>query len=273
MNRFLFQAAVAALFFAAIMTLQGCGGGGGDSSPAPAAPTQAAPGGTTSSGTTSTGSTGSTSTNVSVGGTTGNSSTGANDAGGLPIPNCTPKQVIVSLLGDSNMSQMFLQGELQKDLDAHFGPNAAIVHNYAMAGDQSNSALYITGDVILENYGAADMMAGIDPAVYKHNIMSMRATLVVTQMPVNSELYDPTPYLAAAKSIGLPVADAYTYMLGMVGASTVIDAVTGLPRPTTLVDLEPDTIHPTNSVDNEITDNVIAPEVFKQVAPLRCLLS
>lgn len=266
MNRTLFQAASAALLCFALVA---CGGGGGSDSPSiPTTTSGVGAGGTgTSIGTGSTDTGGKTTI-----GTNDPTPAAPGDGNVYPIPNCTPRQVVVSLLGDSNMHQMFLLGELQKDLDAHFGPGAAVVYNYALAGDMSDTYLYITGDVILENYGAADMMAGKPTAALATNIAGMHTTLVVTQTPVISQLYDPTPYLAVENGAGFPVADAYNYVLGLVGVMTITNP-DGSTHLASLGDLIPDGLHPINDALNGLTDNVIAPQVFKQVAPLRCELN
>jgi hypothetical protein len=247
----------AALSLALAASLTGCGGGGGSD-------TQ-----TASAGSTATGSTGSvstvsdpgTGTKSGTGGTTPTAPGSTPDNGALPIPNCTPRQVIVALQGDTIMEAEFTTGRLQLDLDNHFGVGNVVVYNYALGGNLSADYLYISGDVIVSGYGIWDMETGVSPDVYAQHLKATGATIVVTQTPIVSALFDPTAYLAAASGTGIVVADAYTYVNSLVTAGTPLYTF-----------LDTDGVHPLNNTAELIIDNVIAPAVFKQAAPLRCQL-
>lgn len=176
-------------------------------------------------------------------------------------PNCTPRNVIISLQGDSNMRQLFNTGQLQKDLDMEFGAGATTVLNYTTGYDLSYQGHSCTQgcDVIVENYGMGDQLAGVDPSILSDNIRAMNPTLILTQMTVGSLPTD-AAYLAAEKSLpGIPVVDVHAYLQSLAPSFQYA----GTPM---LVDQ----IHLTDQILEEVVNNLVAPAVFKQVAPLRC---
>jgi hypothetical protein len=257
MNRFLSSAAVAAFLS---FSLAACGGGGGgDSTQAsttpPPATTGVGAGGTGS--TTSTPVSGGTGTKVTVGDPSAPSDPWVNPN---PIPNCTPKPVMIALQGDTIMTDYFNTGRLQALMDAQYGPGSTSVLNYALGGNDSGSYLYITGDIVVANFGVWDMMDRIPVAQYLHNMTAIAPTLVVLQTPVDTrQNVDPVPFMDAAKSLGVPVADAYSYVNSLITDQTPLNTLLSDGR------------HPTADVDKLIIENVIAPAVAKQVAPMRCV--
>ena len=62
-------------------------------------------------------------------------------------------------------------------------------------------------------------------------------------------------YVAAARALGLPVAETYGYVRTLPGWQA----------------MEPDHIHPNDALYEKIVTNVLAPAVAAQVTPLRCL--
>lgn len=255
MNRTSFLAALAATVLCS--ALAACGGGGGDSSTQSTGGQQASNG----SGDTS--------------GTNGNSGSGgkANDGGdnsGAPsdgslgtIPNCTPQNiVIVSMMGDDNLTDIFNSAELQTVMDKHFGSGHVQVLRYTTGPAGVDSSLYVSGDVRVVNYGMWDMINGTSLDHYMEGLANAHPTLIVTQDPIISPYLDSTAYVQAAKDeavvLDVPVADVNGYILGQDRWQSWMQADG--------IRLMPDAII-------SVIDNVLAPAVQKQVAPLRCLLN
>jgi lysophospholipase L1-like esterase len=185
-----------------------------------------------------------------------------------PAPTCTPRTVSVALVGDSTLyGFLVLTGaqatdnpgvRLQNDMDAEFGAGSVVVTNYAVSGTTSAQASKVAADVIVTNYGINDAHLGVPVADYITNMRAIGATLIETPNPTWGTVYgaiDDAPYAAAGRTLGLPVADTQAYMLARQGWQ----------------DLLPDGVHPTEAGYVEIVDNVLAPAVAKQVAPLRCV--
>lgn len=256
MNRNLFQAASAAFLCSA---LAACGGGGGDSPTPASTPTAATPAPTGSS---------LKDRIVNVGAISGAVPTDG-WVNPNPIPNCTPKVVDISLQGDTIMGDQFSTGKLQALMDSQFGQGSTLVLNYALGGNLSDNHLYVTGDVVVASYGIWDMLGGVSVDHFLQNMQAAAPTLVVTQTPIITEFdKDPTPYLNAIKGMGVPVADAYSYVSSLViPADPNVPDDVGVP----LSSLLWDSLHPTLDVDRKIVENVIAPEVAKQVATMRCV--
>lgn len=257
MNRNLFQAASAALL---CFALAACGGGGGDDSqptPVPTPPVVIAP-------------TGSSATDRIVNiGAKSNATPSDGWVNPNPIADCTPKVVDISLQGDTIMGDQFSTGKLQALMDTQFGAGSTVVLNYALGGNLSDNHLYVSGDVVVASYGIWDMLGGVTVDHFLHNMQAIAPTLVVTQTPIITEFdQDPTAYLTAVKSMGVPVADAFSYVSSLVVAADPTDPNV-VPVP--LSSLLWDSIHPTLDLDRKIVENVIAPEVAKQVAPMRCV--
>jgi acyl-CoA thioesterase-1 len=183
-----------------------------------------------------------------------------------PTKTCTPRVVSVALLGDSTMygSQGSLLAraahdpgaQLQADMDARFGAGAVIVTNYGVPGTYSSQAVPVKADVVVANYGINDM-PGQNLPQFIVNMKAIGATLIETQNPIDVAAFPDdvqASYAQAARGLGLPVADTFAY-------------VKSLPNWASLL---ADGTHPTDALYVMIVDNVLAPAVAEQVAPLRC---
>ena len=181
-------------------------------------------------------------------------------------PACTPRTVTVALLGDSTMygSQGTLLpraehnpgAELQANMDARFGAGIVVVIDYGIPGTYSSQAVPVKADVVVANYGINDM-PGDNLPQFVVNMKAIGATLIETQNPIVSTDYPLTvqeQYANAAADLGLPVADTFHYVLSLPSWGTLLS----------------DGTHPTDALYVRIVDNVLAPAVAKQVAPLRC---
>ncbi len=183
-------------------------------------------------------------------------------------PACMPKVVSVGLLGDStDLGLTLVDGayvvaphnpgvELQADMDAEFGAGAVIVTDYGVGGTNATQAPTVKADVIVANYGINDSAIHEPLDIYKAAMLATGATLIETQNPGADDPGDGVagPYAAAARSLGLPVADTMAY-------------VESLPNWRSMLS---DGLHPSDALYVLIIDNVLAPAVAKQVAPLRC---
>lgn len=188
-----------------------------------------------------------------------------------PVSSCTPRVVSVALLGDSTMVGMDGASpgnqsvaphnpgvELQADMDARFGAGAVVVTDYGVAGSTALQANPVKADVVVANYGINDMRTyGESIADYTAAMRAVGATLIETQNPiVGGSTWNEDDFVAAAKGLGLPVADTHTYVLGLSDWQSY---------------LGPIGIHPDDALYVLIVDNVLAPAVAAQVAPLRCV--
>lgn len=191
-----------------------------------------------------------------------------------PIPGCTPRVVSVAIEGDS--TNYAIDGakdlslgweaaraehspgvELQADMDAKFGPGAVVVTNYAVPGTTAAESPWLHADVIIENYGLNDMARGVPLADYAASIMTIGATIVETQIP--TAYNDPTEvgYVNTVRGLGIQVADVYSYVQSLPNWRSYY------PKQVS--------VHVSDQLYKMITDNVLAPMVAKQVAPLRCV--
>lgn len=218
-------------------------------------------------------------------------------------PACVPKQVRIAALGDStnyaidgsvdltikyaadgsiDPSTIFWWDaraqaphsppiELQALMDAQFGPGNVIVDNLAVPGytaemvvnamtgaDPTLTPINLAGyDVIFENLEVNDKNGGFPLAVYKTNILRMNPTIVETGIP--SALGDPREdaYNDTVRSLGIPVVDVDKYVKSLPNWQQYYP--------------DPASAHVTDALYKMIADNVLAPAVAKQVAPLRCV--
>lgn len=184
------------------------------------------------------------------------------------LPNCTPRQATVALMGDSTMFR--LGDRVQAWMDTRFGPGWVLVTNYGFSGTRTFDAPIIApADIVAANYGINDMRHedGDTAALFGQRMAGLHLTLVETQSPVvygqgtlagvPGGAYDQDGYVAAAMSIGLPVADTYHYVLSLPNWQTMI----------------PDGVHPDDKLMDLIVQNVLGPALARQVAPIRCEVS
>lgn len=185
-----------------------------------------------------------------------------------PVSTCVPKVVRVALPGDStqygydsatNALAIHNPGdELQAVLDAKFGVGSTVVTDYGVPGTQSSQVPHMHADVIVANYGINDMRNGTTLPVFAAQMKAIGATIIETPNPIWigwSAGIDQFSYVQAAESVGVPVADVYEYVLQMPDwRAKMVDGV-----------------HPIDSLYKDIVDNVLAPAVEAQVAPLRCV--
>lgn len=195
-----------------------------------------------------------------------------------PAPACIPKQVTVAILGDS--TNYAIDGtvdlttikwwdpraqakhsppiELQALMDAQFGPGNVVVTDYAVPGSYAEIAPQgIVADVIVENFEINDKNGGFPLSVYAADILKLHPTIVETGIP--AALGDPREdgYNDTVRGLGLPVADVDRYVKSLPNWQSYY--------PNTA------SAHVTDELYKMITDNVLAPVVVKQVAPLRCV--
>lgn len=195
---------------------------------------------------------------------------GSGDDPTQQVASCTARVVSVVLLGDSTQVGAYLTPangyqtadpspatELQANMDSEFGPGAVVVTTYAVSGSAATQAPHVVGDVIVENFGINDMRTyGETMADYVAAVKATGATLIVTQSPiVGGYQWDEAGHVAAVAAIGLPVADVHAYVSALNDWQALLS----------------DGIHPLPSLYKLIDDNVVAPAVSKQVAPLRCV--
>lgn len=247
MNRTSFTAAIAAILCSALVA---CGGGGGSSDSVPVTP----PTQTNSDSGVGTGGTG----QVNSG---NNGSNQAND--GQTIPGCTPKtQVLVALQGDDQMTDFYNTGVIQKAMDDHFGGGHVLVDRYTTGPEGVNSALYIAGDVRVENYGMWDMMAGEAIDYYMTGLTTyLHPTLIVTQSPIISPYFNDTPYVVGALGVAsannIATADVNAYVKSQDTWQNMVQS---------------DGIRLKPEAAAQVALAVLVPAIQAQVAPLRCLV-
>lgn len=194
---------------------------------------------------------------------------GGSDAPNPPtgIAGCTPRVVTVDLLGDStqygvdsganNARAIHNPGvELQAQMDTRFGKGAVIVTDRGVPGSTADQAPHSTADVIVANYGINDERV-VDINTFLVHMQVIGATLIESPNPVWQ--FGPTldmqgQYVSSEKTLGAPVADVFAYV------SSLPDWQSHLH----------DGVHPDDALYVLIVDNVLAPAVAKQVAPLRC---
>lgn len=181
---------------------------------------------------------------------------------------CEPQVVRVALIGDSivygydsatkTLAIHNPGDELQSVLDAKFGEGSTVVTDYGVPGTQSSQVPHVHADVIVADYGPNDMHNGTSLPVFASQMKAIGATIIMTPTPIWidwSAGIDQFSYVQAAESVGVPIADAYQYVLRMPGwQGQMLDGV-----------------HLIDSLYKDITDNVLAPAVEAQVAPLRCV--
>lgn len=189
-------------------------------------------------------------------------------------PACIPKQVTIAIIGDStnfaidgaaDLSQGWNAAkaahspdvELQAVMDAQFGVGAVVVTGYAVPGSYAEIAPHIQADIVEENYGINDMNGGFPLNVYAADIKATGATIVATQYP--TVYADPREqgYVDTVRGLGLPVVDSYAYIKSLPNWQSYYP--------------NPNSAHITDELTKMIVDNVMAPVVAKQVAPLRCV--
>lgn len=187
-------------------------------------------------------------------------------------PSCTPKTVTVALLGDS--TQFGIDGattrpgyfgdqaphnpgaQLQADMDARFGAGAVVVTNYGVPGSVAPDGRSVVADVIVENFGANDLVGRESQDAFRAAILALHPTLVETQMPTPYDDPAEASYVATVKGMGLPVVDANAYVRSLPNWRSYFP--------------DQESVHGTDELYRLITDNVLAPAVAAQVAPLRC---
>lgn len=185
---------------------------------------------------------------------------------------CMPRIVTVALLGDS--TQYGIDGTttrpgyfgsqavhnpgavLQTVMNAQFGPGAVIVTNYGVPGSSSIDAPKVTADVIVANYGVNDMNGQVPLTQFLDRMKATGATIAETQIPTPYGDAREAGYVATTRSMGLPVADVYSYIMSLPNWQQYFP--------------NPESVHVTDDMYKLIADNVLAPAVAKQVAPLRC---
>ena len=196
---------------------------------------------------------------------------GGTDAPQAPVPPrapaCAPRVVSVALLGDSTMLGLELfEGsyriaphnpgvQLQADMDAEFGPGAVVVTDYGVGGTTAAQGNPVAADIVVENYGINDSARGVSIADFTTAVLTLKPTLIETQTPGDPDDPVALPFRAAERSLGLPVADSAAYVLSLPNYQAMLS----------------DHLHPTDALYVLIVDNVLAPAVAKQVAPLRCV--
>lgn len=181
---------------------------------------------------------------------------------------CEPEVVQVALIGDSVIKgydsatqKLAIHNpgdELQAVLDAKFGVGSTVVTDYGVPGIQSSQVPNVHAKVRVAGYGINDMHNGTTLPVFAEQMKAIGATIIMTQNPVWIDWsvgIDQFSYVQAAESVGVPVADVYQYVLQMNGWQA----------------MEVDGAHPTDALYKLIVDNVLAPAVEAQVAPLRCV--
>lgn len=195
--------------------------------------------------------------------------------GGAPATpsECTSRVVTVALLGDS--TQYGIDGttttpgyfgdqavnnpgaELQAVMNTQFGLGAVIVTNYGVSGTTAAQAPRgVTADVIVENYGINDMVGGYSQLAYHQNIEALHPTIIETPMPTVWGDPREQAYLDTDASFGLPVVDVYSYVRSLPNWQSYFPHA--------------DSVHGSDALYQLIVDNVLAPAVARQVAPLRC---
>jgi hypothetical protein len=183
-------------------------------------------------------------------------------SGGVSLPACMARVITVALLGDS--TQYGYDGatkaiavhspgaELQFQMDFEFGKGAVVVTDYGVPGSTAKDAPHVVADVIVANYGINDMMTETTDD-YTAAMRLIGATLIETQSPIalpSNEL----GFVTAARALDLPVADTYAYVESLTSWRAYLS----------------DGVHPDDALYLLIIDNVLAPAVAKEVAPLRC---
>lgn len=188
-----------------------------------------------------------------------------------PASTCTPRVVTVALPGDS--TQFGVDGntggpalhnpgaELQTMMDLEFGVGAVVVTDVGVPGTVAAQVPQVHADVVVVNYGINDMREpGQTPEKFAIELGRSGATLIETQLPIVDRTWPEAAYVGAAKGVGLPVADVNAYVLSLPNwQSHYPDTAAGAG------------VHPDDSLYELVVDNVLAPAVAAQVAPLRCL--
>lgn len=178
---------------------------------------------------------------------------------------CRP--VTVALLGDSTqLGRDDAPGEpsfaphapgveLQADMDAVFGAGAVVVTNYAVSGTTAAQAPHVVADIVVANYGINDMRTGVSVADFAAAMRATGATLIETQSPIADRTWPEASFVAAARGLGLPVADVNAYVLALPGWQAHLHDVG---------------VHPDDALYELIVDSVLAPAVAEQVAAVGC---
>lgn len=195
-------------------------------------------------------------------------------------PSCVPQQVFYILPGDS--TQYGIDGsvaddstwpravhnpgaELQAEMDRIFGPGAVVVQDIGVPGTVAADAarpVIPTGSNIgiSPNYGLNDARYGYSVTDFMAAMLSMHPTLIETPFPrFDSDPLLPVEqaYIAAEKASGVPIADVNAYVRSLSNWQQYFPL--------------PYSGHATDELYKMVIDNVLAPAVAKQVAPLRCV--
>jgi len=183
---------------------------------------------------------------------------------------CTPRIVTVALLGDSTQAGADgLNGglalhnpgaELQAMMILEFGQGTVVVTDYGVSNTSAMQAPAVVADVVVANYGINDMREKSQTlANFAAQMRATGSTLIETQLPILDRAWPEASFVATAKSLSLPVADVNAYVLALPNWQQYY--------PNTPMGAG---VHPDDALYELVVDNVLAPAVAAQVAPLRC---
>lgn len=183
-----------------------------------------------------------------------------------------PRAVTVALLGDS--TQAGVDGarpipgdgtypivahppaaQLQAEMDAEFGPGAVIVTGYGVPSTTAADAPHVVADVIVANYELNDMVRGVSVPDFRAHMAAIGATLIETPIPAPYGDARQADYIAAERTLGVPVADVFSY-------------VQSLPKWQGYFP-NPLSVHPSDALYVLVTDSVLAPAVAAQVRAIQ----